>query len=75
VSHPPEFLPARKTTTLRSPRPQWLRREDSHLHSRVQSPLSCSLDDTAKNDMARNIRVQVVLAERRWLISGWLRAS
>lgn len=66
VSHPPEFLPARKMTTLRSPKPLeslaaagglaralsarcfalCLRQPGRaaalpHLHSRVQSPLSC----------------------------------
>jgi len=28
---------------------KWLRREDSHLHERIQSPSSCWLDDTAKD--------------------------
>ena len=28
---------------------EWLRREDLHLHERIQSPWSCWLDDTAIN--------------------------
>ena len=47
-SHAPDVLIASEVDTLGSPDPhKWLRREDSHLHERVQSPRSCLLDDTA----------------------------